>query len=99
MKTHDFKLKSGRSIRLRVAPARHNHFDQTQGVSPRSSRCEECLRVGDEWVDLRLCLFCGDVARCDNSKNRHGAKHHDKIGHAIIQSVELGEDVFMEPTT
>src|SRR5260370_21252146 len=33
--------------------------------------CEECLKMGDVWVHLRLCLECGHVGCCDSSKNKH----------------------------
>ena len=54
--------------------------------------CEECLKTGDSWVHLRLCLECGHVGCCDNSKNRHATKHFHKTGHPVIKSFEPGED-------
>ena len=33
-----------------------------QGVKPRTKGCEECLKMGDTWVHLRMCLECGHVA-------------------------------------
>lgn len=27
--------------------------------------------MGDQWVQLRLCLKCGHVGCCDSSKNKH----------------------------
>ena len=67
--------------------------------------CEECLKTGDEWVHLRLCLECGHVGCCDNSKNRHATKHYRKTSHPVIRSFEPGEDwrycypddLFVEP--
>ncbi len=107
MKTYDIELKSGRSIRVRVAPAGCNHLYQIDDVPPRASGCEECLQTGDDWVHLRLCLTCGHVGCCDNSRNRHATKHYHETGHAIIQSFEAEEDwmycylddVFMERVT
>jgi uncharacterized UBP type Zn finger protein len=61
-------------------------------MAPTSRGCEECLRMGDTWVHLRLCLHCGHVGCCDDSKNKHASKHHAKTGHAVIQSLEPGED-------
>ncbi len=29
--------------------------------------CEECLKIGSEWVHLRLCRTCGHVGCCDQS--------------------------------
>ncbi|OLC52980.1 MAG: hypothetical protein AUH85_15350 [Chloroflexi bacterium 13_1_40CM_4_68_4] len=54
--------------------------------------CEECLKSGDEWVHLRLCLECGHVGCCDNSKNRHATKHYRTTSHPVIRSFEPGEN-------
>ncbi len=67
------------------------HLDQIQEVTPSAEGCEECLRIGDTWVNLRLCLTCGKVGCCDNSKNKHATKHFDASGHPIIQSFQPGE--------
>ena len=54
--------------------------------------CEECLRTGDSWVHLRMCLACGKVGCCDNSPNRHATAHFHETGHPLIRSAEPGED-------
>lgn len=54
--------------------------------------CEECLASGDEWVHLRLCLTCGHVGCCDNSKNKHASKHFQKTKHPVIKSFQPGEN-------
>lgn len=54
--------------------------------------CEECLSIGDEWVHLRLCLTCGHVGCCDQSKNTHATKHFHKTKHPVIKSFEKGEN-------
>lgn len=92
-------------MNVRVAPAGCSHLDQIHEVAPSASACGECLQLGDEWVHLRLCLFCGHVGCCDDSKNRHATKSHYETSHAIIQSFQLEEawmycypdDIFMEP--
>ena len=28
--------------------------------------CQDCLKIGGEWVHLRECLTCGHVACCDS---------------------------------
>jgi len=61
-------------------------------VLPSARGCEECLRTGDAWVHLRLCMTCGHVGCCDSSKNRHATKHHGAAGHPIVKSLERGED-------
>lgn len=54
--------------------------------------CEECLKMGDAWVQLRLCLACGHVGCCDNSKNKHATKHFHKTKHPVIKSFQPEED-------
>lgn len=69
------------------------HGDQIAEVTPRTPQgCEECLQMGDGWVHLRLCLTCGHVGCCDNSKNKHATKHFHATNHPIIQSFERGEE-------
>lgn len=67
------------------------HLDQIRDVDPRTSGCEECLQTGDAWVHLRLCLGCGHVGCCDQSKNRHATKHFRQTGHPLVRSLEPGE--------
>jgi uncharacterized UBP type Zn finger protein len=69
-----------------------SHLDQIQDVSPSAQGCEGCLRIGDTWVHLRMCLICGHVGCCDNSKNKHATAHFNETGHPLIMSLEPGED-------
>ena len=68
------------------------HLDQIRAIRPRSYGCEECLRTGDDWVHLRLCLECGHVGCCDDSKNKHATAHFHSTRHPIIESLEPGEN-------
>jgi uncharacterized UBP type Zn finger protein len=68
------------------------HVDQIREVTPSAQGCEECLKTGDPWVHLRLCLICGHVGCCDNSINKHATKHFHATEHPIIRSFERGED-------
>lgn len=69
------------------------HLDQIRDVAPRTpTGCEECLKTGDWWVHLRLCLFCGHVGCCDSSPNKHATKHFHQSRHPIIRSFQPGED-------
>jgi uncharacterized UBP type Zn finger protein len=68
------------------------HLDQIQEVTPSANGCEECLKIGDTWVHLRLCMTCGHVGCCDSSKNRHATKHFQATQHPIIKSFQPGED-------
>ncbi len=69
-----------------------SHIDQIQDVTPSADGCEKCLQIGDTWVKLRLCLTCGHVGCCNDSKNKHATKHHHETQHPIIVSYEIGED-------
>jgi uncharacterized UBP type Zn finger protein len=73
-------------------PAACSHTNQIKEVKPSGDDCKECLEMGDEWVELRLCLSCGHVGCCDNSKNKHATKHFHQSRHPIIRSFQPGED-------
>lgn len=68
------------------------HLDLINAVTPSAQGCEDCLKIGDGWVHLRICLVCGHVGCCDNSKNKHATQHYRTTGHPIIQSFQPGED-------
>jgi uncharacterized UBP type Zn finger protein len=68
------------------------HLKEIREVTPSAKGCEDCLRIGSQWVHLRLCLSCGHVGCCDDSPHRHATAHYRQGGHPIIQSFEPGED-------
>ena len=68
------------------------HVKEIRKVKPSAKGCEECLKLGDTRVHLRMCLICGNVACCDSSKNRHATKHFQAVHHPIMQSIEPGEN-------
>jgi uncharacterized UBP type Zn finger protein len=68
------------------------HLDQIHKVKPKTKGCEECLKIGAEWVHLRLCLSCGHVGCCDTSDGRHATKHFHDTKHPIVRSLERGEN-------
>ena len=68
------------------------HTDQMKDVKPKKLGCEECLKMGDTWVHLRLCMSCGHVGCCDSSKNKHATKHFHATAHPIVKSLERGEN-------
>ena len=80
-------------------------LDTIRPVTPSAPGCEECLKIGQRWVHLRLCLTCGHVGCCDNSVGKHATKHFHATSHPLIKSFEPGEDwvwcyvdeVFLEP--
>ena len=68
------------------------HTDQIRDVKPSAHGCEDCLKIGERWVHLRLCLSCGHVGCCDSSPNKHARAHSTTAKHPIVQSFEPGED-------
>jgi uncharacterized UBP type Zn finger protein len=53
--------------------------------------CEDCLKIGGQWVHLRVCLSCAHVGCCDSSPNRHATAHYHASGHPITTSGEADE--------
>jgi len=68
------------------------HLDQIKIKHTNKHGCEECLKTGDTWVHLRLCLTCGQVGCCDSSKNKHATKHFHATKHPLVRSIEPGEN-------
>jgi uncharacterized UBP type Zn finger protein len=69
-----------------------SHMESLKAVEPSSpDSCPKCIEMGDTWVNLRLCLSCGHVGCCDNSKNKHASRHAGETEHPIIQSYQPGE--------
>jgi uncharacterized UBP type Zn finger protein len=42
-------------------------------------------------VHLRVCLVCGHVGCCDQSRNKHATEHFHATGHPVMRSGEPGE--------
>lgn len=73
--------------------AQCTHLDQIKDVEPKTPEgCEECLKMGDDWMHLRLCETCGHIGCCDSSRNKHATKHFHATDHPIIKSFEPGEE-------
>ena len=68
------------------------HLNQVQQVEPKTTGCEECLASGEKWVALRVCLTCGHVGCCDSSRGRHATRHFEGTGHAVMRSIEPGQN-------
>lgn len=90
---------SDRNVRRAVSlrpEAQHNtecgHGTLVGAVVPNADGCEECLRSGDTWVHLRVCMHCGHVGCCDSSRNKHATAHFHATGHAVARSLEPGEE-------
>jgi CPA2 family monovalent cation:H+ antiporter-2 len=82
-----------RAVELDLSPGTPcTHVGETKRVTPSARGCEDCLRSGDRWIHLRLCMTCGHVGCCDSSANKHATAHFRAVGHPIIKSLEPGED-------
>jgi len=53
--------------------------------------CVDCQREGLTWVNLRLCLQCGNVGCCESSIGRHADLHYHASSHPVMRSFEPGE--------
>ena len=59
---------------------------------PRTpNACEECLKEGTRWVELRECMTCGHVGCCDSSPGKHATKHFHDTQHPVMRSVMPGD--------
>jgi uncharacterized UBP type Zn finger protein len=82
-----------RSHMARTRTKTCTHLGEIRDVTPRTPQgCEECLQIGDTWVHLRICMICGHIGCCDNSKNKHATRHFHATNHPIMRSLEPGED-------
>src|ERR1700731_577678 len=68
------------------------HLNQIKFKTTDTHVCEECVKMGDRWVHLRLCMVCGNVGCCDSSKNKHATKHFRQSTHPVMRSIEPGEE-------
>lgn len=57
----------------------------------KKTYCEDCVKTGDSWLHLRMCLTCGHVGCCDSSPNRHASAHFRHSRHPLMRSIEPGE--------
>ena len=72
-------------------PKHCSHMNQVKITATDTDVCEECVKMGDSWMHLRMCLICGHVGCCDSSKNKHATGHFRAVGHPLIRSIEPGE--------
>lgn len=69
-----------------------SHFDSKHVKHAKGYECEECVKIGSDWVHLRTCQTCGVTLCCDNSPNKHATKHYHASDHPTIISAEPGEN-------
>ncbi len=67
------------------------HHKSIRSVTPSARGCEECLKIGSDWLHLRLCRTCGHVGCCDDSPHRHASRHFRAVGHPIIEGYDPPE--------
>jgi uncharacterized UBP type Zn finger protein len=67
------------------------HLERIAVTQTDTTVCEECVKMGDTWVHLRMCLICGHVGCCDSSKNKHATLHFHHTEHPLMRSIEPGE--------
>jgi uncharacterized UBP type Zn finger protein len=67
------------------------HAVDIRQVAPRTNGCEECLALGAQWNELRVCLACGHVGCCEDSAHAHALQHFNTTGHPLIASYKRGE--------
>ena len=58
---------------------------------PKIRQCDECVKIGSQWVHLRVCQTCGATLCCDSSPNRHASRHARASDHPVAASAERGE--------
>ena len=75
-----------------MADASCAHIGSVTSVKhPRKRECEDCVKIGAQWVHLRTCQECGGTRCCDSSPNQHASKHARSTHHPVIASAEPGE--------
>ncbi len=63
-----------------------SHLALARDPPPRTpGGCEECLKSGGRWVQLRLCRICGHVGCCDSSPGKHARGHFHATKHPLIE--------------
>ena len=68
------------------------HLAAITTIKPAVRReCEECVKIGAQWVHLRTCQECGVTLCCDSSPNQHASKHARAAAHPVIASAQPGE--------
>ena len=61
-----------------------DHYSQIRDVTPSTRNgCEDCLKIGGQWVHLRTCQSCGGTHCCDNSPHRHATRHYHATTHEV----------------
>ena len=62
------------------------HLGDFKTVTPSADGCEECLKLGQQWIHLRICRECGHVGCCDQSVGKHATKHFQATAHPVMEA-------------
>jgi monovalent cation:H+ antiporter-2, CPA2 family len=88
----DRLLRPGwRYVREETISTSCTHLGAIKVTSSDIDYCPACRAEGASWVELRMCVTCGEVGCCDDSPNRHASRHAHDTGHPIVQTIEPGE--------
>ena len=90
-----FGLRLYFNRRLTAKPC--SHLNVGSSVEQQSDVCNECVELGDSWPALRVCMTCGYVGCCTQSKNKHIAAHYEETGHPIIAAPGEGNWMWCFP--
>lgn len=85
------QTEAARTARREKMTISCKHLSAIRDVVPSALGCEECLKLGDPWLHLRVCRSCGHVGCCDQSPNRHATKHFHATKHPIIEAYDPPE--------
>ncbi|HWS32367.1 MAG TPA: UBP-type zinc finger domain-containing protein, partial [Actinoplanes sp.] len=77
-----------RYVREETISTACTHMDRIQITETDTDVCTQCVESGDTWVELRMCLTCGEVTCCSDSPNKHADEHFADTEHPIIRSLE-----------
>jgi uncharacterized UBP type Zn finger protein len=83
-------MKGDQSIDISIPCSHVTKATPRSTLRPRRG-CDDCLKIGGEWVHLRVCLTCGHVGCCDSSPNRHATAHFHGTRHPLVTSAEIDE--------
>jgi len=72
-------------------PCAHVSQARIHAVTRPARGCEDCMKIGAQWVHLRQCLTCGHVGCCDSSPNKHATAHFKSTQHPVMASLQPGE--------
>jgi hypothetical protein len=75
-----------------MAEKRCEHFEGVSSPAPLTAGCGECMALGErDWIALRVCLSCGHVGCCEDSRHAHALAHFQATGHPLIRPLEAGD--------